>query len=39
MKKHLLIAWFGISCLSAAAQIVEDFNDGDWSNGVSWNAS
>lgn len=39
MKKHLLLAWFGINCLSVAAQIVDDFNDGDWSNGVSWNAS
>lgn len=39
MKKHFLFACSCLGLLSASAQIVEDFNDGDWSNGVSWNAS
>jgi hypothetical protein len=39
MKKLLLFACSCLCLWSASAQIMEDFNDGDWSNGVSWIAS
>jgi len=39
MKKRLFLSFSCFCLLSVQAQINEDFNDGDWTNGVSWNAS
>ncbi|MBU6325214.1 MAG: lamin tail domain-containing protein [Bacteroidetes bacterium] len=39
MKKLFFTCFCCFCLLSLQAQITEDFNDGDWTNGVSWNAS